>query len=154
LRLHVVLVASLVCLAASAGSASASTACTSDTCVVSGGFAGLQADIAASGAPASVIRLLTGEVSLSQALHPPNPCVTACVPSLAYLSSEYLLVLVDYQVGALSGLLPRASCPGGCTFPPAAARVIDGDIRTMFADPTMLPPGPPLLPTFIPATTT
>ena len=153
MRLHFVLVASLVCLAASAGSASASTGCTGDTCVVTGGFAGLQADIAASGAPASVTRLLTGEVSLSQALHPPNPCVTACVPSFAYLSSEYLLVLVDYQVGALSGLLPRAGCPGGCPFPPAAARVIDGDIRAMFADSTLYPAGPPSLPTFTPSTT-
>jgi hypothetical protein len=73
-------------------------------------------------------------------------------PSYLYLPSEYLLVLVDYQVGALSGLLPRASCPGGCSFPPAAARVIDGDIRAMFADPTLTPPGPPNLPTFIPST--
>jgi hypothetical protein len=152
LRLHFVLIASFVCLAASAGSASASTGCTGDTCVVTGGFARLQADIATSGAPASVTHLLTGEVSLSQALHPPNPCVTACVPSFAYLSSEYLLVLVDYQVGALSGLLPRTSCPGGCSFPPSAARVIDGDIRTMFADPTISPPGPPTLPTFTPST--
>ena len=153
MRLHLVFVAVLACLAVSAGSASASTGCTGDTCVVTGGFAGLQADIATSGAPASVIRLLTGEVSLSQALHPPGPCVIACVPSFAYLSSEYVLVLVDYQVGALSGLLPRAGCPGGCTFPPAAARVIDGDIRAIFADPTLMPPGPPVLPTFTPSTT-
>ena len=153
MRLHLVFVAVLACLAVSAGSASASTGCTGDTCVVTGGFAGLQADIATSGAPASVIRLLTGEVSLSQALHPPGPCVIACVPSFAYLSSEYVLVLVDYQVGALSVLLPRAGCPGGCTFPPAAARVIDGDIRAIFADPTMFPPRPLLLPTFTPSTT-
>ena len=152
MRLHFVFVAVLACLAVSAGSASASTGCTGDVCVVTGGFAGLQADIATSGAPASVTRLLTGEVSLSQALHPPNPCVIACVPSFAYLSSEYLLVLVDYQVGALSGLLPRSSCPGGCTFPPSAAGVIDGDIRAMFADPTMFPPGPPTLPTLTPST--
>jgi hypothetical protein len=84
-----------------------------DVCVVTGGFASLQADIATSGAPASATRLLTGEVSLSQALHPPNPCVIACVPSFAYRSSEYLLVLVDYQVGALSWLLPRTRCPAG-----------------------------------------
>ena len=153
MRLHLVLVAVLACLAVSAGSASASTGCTGDTCVVTGGFAGLQADIAASGAPASVTRLLTGEVSLAQALHPPNPCVIACVPSFAYLSSEYLLVLVDYQVGALSGLLARSSCSGACSFPPAAARVIDGDIRAIFADPTLMPPGPPVLPTFTPSTT-
>ena len=153
MRLHSVLVAVLVCLAVSAGSASASAGCTGDTCVVTGGFAGLQADIAASGAPASVIRLLTGEVSLSQALHPPGPCVIACVPSFAYLSSEYVLVLVDYQVGALSGLLARSTCPSGCVFPPAAARVIDGDIRAIFADPTMFPPRPLLLPTFTPSTT-
>jgi hypothetical protein len=125
---------------------------------VTGGYAGLQSDIATAGAPAAITSLLTSEVALSQALHPPNPCYTGhppgpCTPSYLFLPSEYLLVLVDYQVGALSGLLPRAGCPGGCTFPPAAARVIDADIRAIFADSTMMPPGPPGLPTFIPSTT-
>ncbi len=56
-------------------------------------------------------------------------------------------MLVDYQVGALSGLLPGAGCAGGCTFPPAAARAIDADIGAILADQTMFPPGPPCLPT-------
>jgi hypothetical protein len=164
-RLRSLLVVVFVSLAASVAvaSASAATICTGDVCVVTGGYAGLQADIAASGAPAPVVRLLTSEVALSQALHPPGPCVVSCVPSLRYLPSEYLLVLVDYQVGALSGLLPHAGCPGGCsfpgcpggcTFPPNAARVVDGDIRAIFGDLTMFPPGSPILPTFAPSTTT
>ena len=165
MRLRSVLVVLLVSLAAAsvAASASAGNVCNGDVCVVTSGYPGLQADIATSGAPELVVRVLTNEVALSQALHPPSPCLVRCVPSVRYLSSEYLLVLVDYQVGALSGLLPRASCPGGCsfpgcpggcTFPPNAARVIDGDIRAMFADPSMTPPGPPNLPTFTPGTTT
>jgi hypothetical protein len=158
-RLRSMLVVLLISLAAvaAASSASAATICTGDICVVTGGYAGLQSDLAASGAPAPITRLLTSEVALSQALHPPGPCAVACVPSLRYLASALVLVLVDYQVGELSGLLPRAGCPGGCvfpgcpggcSFPPAAARLIDGDIRTIFADPTMLPPGPPNLPSF------
>ena len=129
------------------------------------------ADIAQSGASAPAIRLLAGEVALSQAFHPPGPCLVACVPSFAYRASAALLVLVDYQVGLASGLIPRAGCPGGCglpgcpggcafpgcpggcSFPPEAARSIDGDIRAMFADPTLIPPGPPALPTFGPGTT-
>lgn len=153
MRLRILFVSLLVVAGIGASSASAGTVCTGDVCVITGGFAGLQADIAASGAPAPITQLLTGEVALSQALHPPNPCVIACVPSFGYLASEYLLVLVDYQVGALSGLLTHGGCPGGCSFPPAAARVIDGDIRAMFADPTLMPPGPPALPTFSPSTT-
>ena len=147
---------------AGAACAQATTICTGDTCVVSGGYAGLQVDIAGSGAPAPAIRLLAGEVALSQAFHPPGPCVLACVPSFGYRASAALLVLVDYQVGLASGLIPRAGCPGGCaspgcpggcTFPPDAARAIDGDIRAMFADPTLVPPGPPALPTFSPVAT-
>ena len=165
MRLRFVLVALLVSLGVSAGvgPASAATVCTGDLCVVSGGYVGFQAHIAGSGASSQVTRLLAAEVVLSQAFHPPGPCAVACVPSFAYSASEYLLVLVDYQVGALSGLLPRAGCPGGCsfpgcpggcTFPPLSARVIDGDIRAIFADPTMIPPGPPGLPTFLPSAST
>jgi hypothetical protein len=158
MRLHVWFVVLAVSLLAAVGAstAGAATVCNpgDDVCVVTGGYAGLQSDIATAGAPAAITALLTREVALSQALHPPGPCLggahppSPCTPtpSYRYLPSEYLLVLVDYQVGALSGLLPRSSCPGGCTFPPAAARVIDGDIRAMFADPTMIPPGPPCLP--------
>jgi hypothetical protein len=165
MRLHVWFVVLAVGLLAAVGAstAGAATVCDpgSDVCVVVGGYAGLQSDIATAGAPAAITALLTREVALSQALHPPSPCLEGAhppgpctpTPSYFYLPSEYLLVLVDYQVGALSGLLPRAGCPGGCTFPPAAARVIDGDIRAIFADPTMFPPGPPILPTFIPSTT-
>jgi hypothetical protein len=165
MRLHVWFVVLAVGLLAAVGAstAGAATVCNpgGDVCVVTGGYAGLQSDIATAGAPAAITALLTREVALSQALHPPGPCLggahppSPCVPtpSYFYLPSEYLLVLVDYQVGALSGLLPRASCPGGCVFPPAAARVIDGDIRAIFADPTLFPPGTPALPPFIPSTT-
>jgi hypothetical protein len=159
LRSMVVLLVLLVSLAAAAASsASAATSCNADICVITGGYAGLQSDIAASGAPVPVVRLLASEVALSQALHPPGPCLGACVPSFRAAASEAVLVLVDYEVGALAGLLPRASCPGGCSFPgcpggcsvpPVAARLIDGDIRAIFADPAMTPPGPPNLPTFI-----
>ena len=165
MRLHVWFVVLAVGLLAAVGAstAGAATVCNpgGDVCVVVGGYAGLQSDIATAGAPAAITALLTREVALSQALHPPSPCLEGAhppgpstpTPSYFYLPSEYLLVLVDYQVGALSGLLPRAGCPGGCAFPPAAARVIDGDIRAIFADPTMYPPGTPALPPFIPSTT-
>jgi hypothetical protein len=165
LRFCFVLLAVGLLSAVGASGAGAATVCSpgGDVCVVPGGFAGLQRDIATAGAPAAVTQLLTREVALSEALHPPSPCFDGafppgppCVPtpSYLYLPSEYLLVLVDYQVGVLSGLLPRATCPGGCGFPPAAARVIDGDIRAIFADRTMYPPGPPGLPTFTPSATT
>ena len=130
---------------------------------MTGGYSGLQADLAGSGAPAPAIRLLRSEVALSQALHPPGPCVVACVTSFGYRASAALLVLVDYQVGLASGLIPRAGCPGGCavpgcpggcSFPANAAIAIDGDIRTIFADPTMTPPGSPALPTFTPPAST
>jgi hypothetical protein len=166
MRLHVWFVLFVVGLTSAvvASGANAATVCNpgGDVCVVSGGFAGLQSDIATAGAPAAITALLTREVALSQALHPPSPCLAGAhppgpctpTPSYAYLPSEYLLVLVDYQVGALSGLLPRAGCPGGCSFPPAAARVIDSDIHAIFADPSLTPPGPPNLPAFISSTTT
>ena len=149
--------------AATARAQGVATICTGDVCVVTGGYAGLQSDISGSGAPAPEIRLLAGEVALSQAFHPPGPCVVACVQSFGYRASAALLVLVDYQVGLASGLIPRAGCPGGCgvsgcpggcTFPANAAIAIDGDIRTMFADPTMTPPGSPTLPTFTPPAST
>jgi hypothetical protein len=165
MRLHVwfVLLAIGPVSAAVVSSAGAATVCNpgGDVCVVTGGYTELQSDIATAGAPAAITALLTSEVALSQALHPPNPCLEGAhppspctpTPSYLYLPSEYLLVLVDYQVGALSGLLPHAGCPGGCSFPPAAARVIDGDIRTILADLSMYPPGLPALPTFIVSTT-
>ena len=172
MRLRVCLLSLAVGLLLSVvGASAASAAIGCDVCVVPGGFAGLQSDIATSGAPAPVTQVLIREVALAQALHPPSPCFEVatppgppCTPTPAYryLPSEYLLVLVDYQVGVLSGLLPRASCPGGCAFPgcpggcgfpPDAARVIDGDIRAIFADRTIMPPGPPSLPTFSPSAT-
>ncbi|MDX6449599.1 MAG: hypothetical protein QOK32_1698 [Gaiellaceae bacterium] len=161
MRLHVwfVLLAVAFLSTVVASGASAATVCNpgGDVCVVSSGFAGLQSDIATAGAPAAITQMLTREVALSQALHPPGPCFEGafppgppCVPtpSSQYLPSEYLLVLIDYQVGALSGLLPRAGCVGGCSFPPAAAHVIDGDIRAILADRTLFPPGAPSLPAF------
>jgi hypothetical protein len=165
MRLHIwfVLFVGLTSAVVASG-ASAATVCNpgGDICVVTSGFAGLQSDIATAGAPAAITALLTREVALSQALHPPNPCLAGAhppgpctpTPSYFYLPSEYLLVLVDTQVGALSGLLARASCPGGCSFPPPAARVIDSDIHAIFADPSLTPPGAPNLPAFISSTTT
>jgi hypothetical protein len=158
LRFYFVLLAVALLSAVVVSAPSAATTCDpgADLCLVSGGFAGLQSDIATSGAPAAITRFLTQEVALSQALHPPGPCFEGAhppgpctpTPTSQYLLSEYLLALVDYQVGALSGLLPRAGCPGGCTFPAGAARVIDGDIRGMLADRTLYPPGGPALPPF------
>lgn len=154
MRLHVWLVVLAIALFAAVGAstARAATVCApGDVCVVTGGYMGLQRDIATAGAPAAVTALLTREVALSQALHPPNPCYAGhppgpCTPSYLFLPSEYLLVLVDYQVGALSGLVPGAGCLGSCLLSPDAARVIDSDIGAIFADQTMLPPGPPCLP--------
>lgn len=131
-----------------AGAATAATVCNpgGDVCVVTGGFAGLQADIAASGASAPIVNLLTAEAGFSQRLHPPNPCLELMHPPgpCHYLPSELMLVLVDYQAATLAGLLP--GCPGGCGLSESVARVIDADIRTMFADPTLFPPGAPNLP--------
>ncbi|MGZ4410272.1 MAG: hypothetical protein ACXVY6_16035, partial [Gaiellaceae bacterium] len=56
---------------------------------------------------------------------------------------------VDAQVRVLGGLT-AFGCPGGCSFPPVAARVIDGDIQTMLADPSLYPPGAPSLPAIPP----
>ena len=162
--LALIVTAGSLAAVATPGSATAATVCTADVCVITSGFAGLQADIAGSGASAPIVDLLTREVALSQALHPPNPCYAGhppgpCTPAFGFLASAYLLVLVDYQVGALSGLIPRAACPGGCTrascpggcsFPPPAARLIDGEIRTMFADQTLFPAGLVALPQFLP----
>ena len=153
--LALIVTAGSLAAVATPGSATAATVCTADVCVITSGFAGLQADIAGSGASAPIVDLLTSEVALSQALHPPNPCYTGhppgpCTPAFGFLASAYLLVLVDYQVGALSGLIPRAACPGGCSFPPPAARLIDGEIRTMFADQTLFPAGLVALPQFLP----
>ena len=146
----VVIAASLAAVAAPR-SATAATVCSGDVCVVTGGFAGLQADIAASGASAPVVSLLSSEVALSRALYP--AVVGALPPGPPVLPSAYLLALVDYQVGFLSGLLPRATCLGGCTFPSPAARLIDGDIHTMLADTTMFPPGLVVLPQFVSGST-
>ena len=162
MRLHVWFLVLVVGLLAAVGvsTAGAGTVCSpgGDVCVVTGGYAGLQSDIATAGAPAAITALLTREVALSQALHPPSPCFTGAIPpgppctplpSYVYLPSEYLLVLVDYQVGALSGLLPHAMCSASYSFPASSARVIDGDIRAMFADPTMFPLASPGLPTYV-----
>jgi len=155
---------------ASAGSATAATVCSGDVCVITGGFAGLQADIAGSGGSGAIVNLLSSEVALSQALHPPNPCYVGhppspCTPAFGFLPSAYLLVLVDYQAALLSRILQpscpggcgfpglQPACPGGCGFPPGAARTIDADIRTMLADTTMYPPGMPSLPALPPAPT-
>ncbi|MHB8469136.1 MAG: hypothetical protein ACYDCH_05205 [Gaiellaceae bacterium] len=152
--LLVVLAVAAALLAAS--SAGAGTVCTGDVCVViSGGFAGLRADIASAGAPAPVARLLTREVSLAEVLHPPDPCFTGLIPPgpsclARYLPSEYLLVLVDFQVRSLAGLGGPAPACAGCTFPPDAARLVDADIRAMFADRSIFPPGPPTLPVYPP----
>lgn len=124
-----------------AATASAGTVCSGDVCVITGGFTSLQADIAASGAPPAVTRLLSDEVALAQRLHPPGPCFAGelhppnpCLPTYRYFASAAVLVLVDVQVRILGSL------------PVTAAQVIDGDIQTMFADPSMYPPGPSSLP--------
>jgi hypothetical protein len=142
------LFASLLVVAAIAtGTAGAATICNADVCVMTGGFAGLQADISTSGAPSAVTQLLSGEVALAERLHPPGPCFTGeihppspCLGAYRYLASAATLVLVDAQVRLLGGVTAY-SCPGGCSVPTAAARLIDGDIRTMLADPSIYPTG-------------
>ena len=128
-----------------AGTASAGTVCTGDVCVITGGFQGLQADISTSGAPAAVTRLLSNEETLAQRLHPPGPCFVGnlhppspCLPDSRYFASAAVLVLVDAEVRLLGGFT-AFGCPGGCSFPPAAARLIDGDIQTMLAGPQHVP---------------
>ena len=155
--LALIVIAGSLAAVATPGSARAATVCTGDVCVVTGGFAGLQADVAASGASAPIVNLLSGEVALSQALHPPDPCYVGhppgpCTPAFRFLPSAYLLVLVDYQAALLSGIL-QPGCLGGCSFPQGAARTIDADIRTMLADTSMYPPGMPSLPALPPAQT-
>jgi hypothetical protein len=135
-----------------AGTAAAATSCTGDVCVITGGFSGLQADISASGGPLAVTQLLSSEVALAQRLHPPGPCLVGdlhppgpCLPAYRYLASAVVLVLVDAQVRVLGGLTD-SGCSGGCSLSTAAARLIDGDIQTMLADPSIYPPGSPTLP--------
>jgi hypothetical protein len=148
LRLRSLFVVLLLSLAAAAVAASANGAivCTpgDDVCVVTGGYAGLQSDIAASGASAPIVDLLTNEVALSQRLHPPSPCFVGhppgpCTPAVRFLPSAYLLVLVDYQAATLAGILPGFA--NGSNLSQCSARLIDADVRAMFADQTTFPPG-------------
>jgi hypothetical protein len=90
MRLHAWFVVLAVGLLAAVGAstAGAATVCNpgGDVCVVTGGYAGLQSDIATASAPTAITALLTREVALSQALHPPSPCYTGhppnpCTPS-------------------------------------------------------------------------
>jgi hypothetical protein len=151
-RLRILFVSLLVVAGIGVGTASAGTVCTGDVCVITGGFSGLQADISTSGAPAAVTQLLSSEVAFAQRLHPPGPCFVGelhppnpCLPANRYFASAAVLVLVDAQVRVLGGFT-AFSCPGGCAFPAGAARLIDGDIQTMLADPSLYPPGSPALP--------
>ena len=174
LRVWFVVLVSLVAASVAVSANAAANDCTGDFCLVTGGFSGLQADIAGSGASAPVISLLTNEVALAQRLHPPSPCYEGhppgpCTPASSFLPSAYLLVLVDYQVASMVGLVtltpsgplrgvtsrrlarrPFPTC-GSCGLSLSAARRIDGDIRTMFADRTMFPAGIVSLPQFFPA---
>jgi hypothetical protein len=151
-RLHVLFVSLLVVAGIAASTAGAGTVCIGDVCVITGGFPGLQADISTSGAPLAVTQLLSSEAALAQRLHPPGPCFVGdlhppnpCLPAYRYFASAAVLVLVDAQVRVLGGFTAYG-CQGGCSFPAAAARLIDGDIQTMLADPSMYPPGLPSLP--------
>jgi hypothetical protein len=153
MSLRLFIISLFVIAAIGAGTASAGTVCTGDVCVITGGFQGLQADISTSGAPAAVTRLLSNEVTLAQWLHPPGPCFVGnlhppnpCLPDSRYFASAAVLVLVDYEVRFLGGFT-AFGCAGGCSFPANAARLIDGNIQTMLADPSMYPPGGPSLPT-------
>jgi len=152
MRLRILFVSLLVVAGFGASTAGAGTVCTGDVCVITGGFPGLQADISASGAPLAVTQLLSSEVAFAQRVHPPGPCFVGdlhppnpCLPAYRYFASAAVLVFVDAQVRVLGGFTPYG-CPGGCGFPAAAARLIDGDIQTMLADPSMYPPGPAALP--------
>jgi hypothetical protein len=156
MRLSLLFVLLLTVAGIGAGTAGAGTVCTGDVCVITGGFPGLQADISTSGAPPAVTRLLSSEVAVAQRLHPPGPCFVGdlhppspCLPDYRYFASAAVLVLVDAQVRVLGGLT-TFGCPGGCSFPAAAARLIDGDIQTMLADPSMYPSGLPSLPAIPP----
>ena len=152
MRLRILFVALLVVAGVGASTASAGTVCTGDVCVITGGFSGLQADISTSGAPFALAQLLSSEVAFAQRLHPPGPCFVGdlhppnpCLPSYRYFASAAVLVLVDAQVRVLGGL-SAFGCPGGCGLTAASARLIDGDIQTMLADPSIYPPGLPSLP--------
>ena len=158
MRLHLLFVSLLVAGGIAAGTAGAGTVCTGDVCVITGGFPALQADITTSGAPPAVVQLLSSEVALAQRLHPPGPCFVGdlhppnpCLPAYRYFASAAVLVLVDAQVRVLGGF-SAFGCPGGCGFPAAAARLIDGDIQTMLADPSLYPSGLPALPALPPPT--
>ena len=74
MRLRVLFVSLLLVVGIGASTASAGTVCTGDACVITGGFPGLQADIATSAAPLAVTQLLSSEVTLAERLHPPGPC--------------------------------------------------------------------------------
>ncbi len=156
MRLRILFISLLIAAGIGASTAAADTVCTGDVCVITGGFPGLQADISTSGAPLAVTQLLSSEVALAQRLHPPGPCFVGdlhppnpCLPAYRYLASAAVLVIVDAQVRVLGGFT-TFGCPGGCSFPAAAARLIDGDIQTMLADPSMYPPGSPSLPALSP----
>ncbi len=156
MRLRILFVSLLAVAGIAASTADAGTVCTSDVCVITGGFPGLQADISTSGAQLAVTQLLSSEVALAQRLHPPGPCFVGdlhppnpCLPAYRYLASAAVLVLIDAQVRVLGGFT-ALGCPTGCGFPAAAARLIDGDIQTMLADSSMYPPGLPSLPAMPP----
>jgi hypothetical protein len=151
MRLRILFVSLLVAAGVGAGTAGAGTVCTGDVCVITGGFSGLQADISTSGAPPAVTQLLSSQVAVAQRLHPPSPCFVGelhppnpCLPARYFASAE-VLVLVDAEVRVLGGFT-AFGCPSGCAFPAATARLIDGDIQTMLADPSLYPPGSPALP--------
>ena len=158
MRLRILFVSLFVIAGIGAGTASAGTACTADVCVITVGFPGLLADIATSGAPLAITQLLSNEVTFAQRLHPPGPCFAGdlhppnpCLPAYRYFASAAVLVLVDAQVAFLGGFT-AFGCPGGCSFPATAARLIDGDIQAMLADPGTYPPGGPSTPAIPPGT--
>jgi len=162
LRLRLLLVLCVLSLSAlvgavAAGSSSAATC--GDTCVISSPFDGLRADIATN-APSKLVRLFTAEANLSQALHPPGPCVPgSCV------ASQLVLIALDLQVrglpvqgcpGGCGFGCPGGctlGCPGGCSFNATNAYVLDNDIRGILTNTDVyplelqiLPPGPPTIP--------
>jgi hypothetical protein len=155
-RLRLLFVSLVVVAGFGAGTAAAAAVCTGDACVISGGFAGLQADISTSGAPPAVTQLLASQVAFAERLHPPGPCLVGdlhppnpCLPAYRYFASAAVLVLVDAEVRVLGGFA-ALGCAGGCGLSPASARLIDGDIRTLLADPGLYPPGLPSLPAIPP----
>ena len=156
MRLSLLFVLLLAVAGVAAGTAGAGTVCTGDVCVITGGFPGfasrhLYVGRAARRNTASLEqwRSRSGYVPPGPCfvgdLHPPSPCL----PDYRYFASAAVLVLVDAQVRVLGGFT-AFGCPGGCSFPAAAARLIDGDIQTMLADPSMYPSGLPSLPAIPP----